>query len=129
MKQLTSFVILMGAATLAACASQAPATSTGTGAGPESIPATASAVPGKDQIVTREGYRRVVINGQERFCQIEPVLGSHVEKVDVCLTAAQLQARAETSREFIEQLERWGALPSNSIALAVGGATGMEQPH
>lgn len=126
MKRVTSFVILTGVSALAACASQAPApaTSTETAAVHERVPAATPTAQQMEKIAASNGYRRVMVRGEERFCRSEPVTGSRVQKVEVCLTLAQLQARQADARELMQQVGRWGALSSNSVATFQGGATG-----
>lgn len=72
--------------------------------------------------VTVNGYRRVVVNGQERFCQSQQALGSHVEKSTVCYTRQELEAQSEKSRNFVQQIQRSGAV-GQQIPHEMGGAT------
>ncbi len=82
MRRVTNLGILACAATLVACATQAP--------GP-SIPS---------------GYTRVVTpQGAELFCRSELDAGSHVQRTTVCLTAAQLKATQENSQDFITDVQ------------------------
>jgi tetratricopeptide (TPR) repeat protein len=62
------------------------------------------------QEVTIEGYRRIVVNGEERYCQTESTLGSHIEKSTVCLTEHQLEREREDSQYFIRQIQRSGGI-------------------
>lgn len=89
MRRVTGFLILTGVSTLAACASQVPATSPGGGAGKS---ATASASTATSTHKTPYGYQREVINGEERFCRDDPDTGSRLERTQVCLTWEELQA-------------------------------------
>jgi len=50
--------------------------------------------------------RRVVVNGEERFCRIEPVLGSRILKQEVCLTQAQLQAEQQGAQQLFQDIQR-----------------------
>jgi hypothetical protein len=72
----------MGATALVACASQAPG-----GSGHESVPATALATqqktPQNDKDAIPSGYRREMINGQERFCRRDAITGSRAQIVEV----------------------------------------------
>jgi hypothetical protein len=116
MKRITSLVVLMGATALTACASQGPATSPGTGTGHASVAATAPAAGAAPAAATKitdstkipSGYRRVVMNGQERFCRREPVTGSRAQVPEVCLTKAQLDAESDGSQDFMHRMQQGG---------------------
>lgn len=71
-------------------------------------PSVSTAAP-QDEVLVR-GYRRVVTQGHELFCRVDPVLGSRLKKRQVCLTHAQLQAREDNSRRFIERVQQSGIL-------------------
>lgn len=109
-------------------ASTASPTTSGASQSPPVTPRSAPAAPQsastaaqKEQVVTVRGYRRVVINGQERYCRIETPTGSRVKKGEVCLTRAQLQAEQDSSRQLIENLQRWSGL-AGAPPLIMGGA-------
>jgi len=131
MKLLTSLVILTAAAACAACASQAPATSTMAGSSHESVapaasnvpPAasnasptassaspTASAAPQKATSALPEGYKRVVMNGEEKFCITEYAPNSRVDKHTTCLTKAQLDAKQNDAQSLINTIQRAGGV-------------------
>jgi len=92
MRRVARFLILTGVSTLAACASQAPVTSSGAGGAQtaKAIPTAATSTtvhPGAD------GYRREVVNGYEMFCRNDTDTGSRVQRTKVCLTWDELQAQ------------------------------------
>jgi hypothetical protein len=89
MRAATRFLILTGVSMLAACASQAPATSGGS----QSATSTSShAIP--------SGYQREVVNGSEMYCRDDTDLGSRVQRTKVCLTWEQLQAEQRSNVSF-----------------------------
>jgi hypothetical protein len=120
MKLLTRFVVLAGISGLAACASEGPATSTGTGAG-QSAPATssaantsqsapasaaaASAPAQKDKFVTPSGYKHVQVNGEDRYCRKEVATGTRAQTTEICLTQDQLAAEKDESRDLIQGVQ------------------------
>ncbi len=57
-----------------------------------------------------DGYTRVVIDGQERYCRNDVATGSHTERHTVCLTSAQVAAEQVRAQDFIEKVQRLGAL-------------------
>jgi len=75
------------------------------------------------QQITINGYRRTVVNGQERFCRSEKMLGSHIQMKEVCLTRAQVQAEQESTQRFIENVQRTGGVTGTNPAI-IGGAVG-----
>lgn len=121
MRQVMRFVILAGTGSLAACATNAPATlpalapgaTTPVVAPANSADASASKLP--------HGYTRVLVNGEERFCRNDLVTGSRTEHQRVCLTAEQLKASQTDSQDFMNQVQGHGAA---STFLTTPGATG-----
>jgi hypothetical protein len=117
MNQFTRFVVLAGVSALVGCASEGPATSTGTGASPsapaassaastaQSAPAAASAEASKDKDTPR-GYRHVVMNGEDRYCRKEVATGTRAQTSEICLTKDQLEAEKEGSRDLINGVQR-----------------------
>jgi hypothetical protein len=97
MKLLRGLLVAAGASTLLACASQAPTTSSA--AGTRAIP---------------EGYRRVIVNGEERFCRTDTEPGSRVKKDTVCLTRDELDAQRDSTRDFMNNLSRQGGTYTGS---------------
>ena len=86
MKKIMSFVILATASALVVCAAQTPATS--------SAPPSASSAPQPDKFKTPFGFTRTEVNGEERFCRNEPVIGGGLaERTKVCYTRARLEAK------------------------------------
>ena len=95
MNLVTRFVISAVTSGLTACASQAPATS--------SAPVSAAATPQSDATSIPKGYRRVVRDGEERFCRYDNKTGSRTEKIEVCLTQAELQAEQSGDESRTQQ--------------------------
>lgn len=94
MRRVTRLLILTGVfSTLAACASQGPATST-------SVAATSTSSSGH---VIPTGYSREVINGSEMFCRDDTNTGSRVQRTKVCVTWEQLQAQERGKITTINQ--------------------------
>ncbi|MGH8220633.1 MAG: hypothetical protein ACREUT_19020 [Steroidobacteraceae bacterium] len=93
MRRLTRFLILTGVSTLAACASQTPATSGGAAA-------TTSADTGASTHTVPDGYQREVINGSEEFCRNDAETGSRVVRQKVCVTWEQLQAEERSNTQI-----------------------------
>ena len=78
MRQIRKGLLVVASAlALSACASHAPVASA-------TDPATGKAVP--------KGYRLVVKKGNEYYCRMQPVTGSHTLKTEVCLTEDQIEA-------------------------------------
>jgi hypothetical protein len=137
MGKITSCVILLGAAALAACATQAPATLPGTDTGHDTGVAAAAqspsaaaprlaATPPKDVVppkgeVVVEGYRQVLVNGQPVYCRDELATGSHLKKDQVCLTKAQLLAEQARAQQFIQDVQRSGAIGGGGSTMVQGG--------
>jgi hypothetical protein len=79
------WLVIVGASALVACASHAPVADT-------TDPATGKAIP--------KGYRLVVKKGNEYYCRMQPVTGSHTLKTEVCLTQEQLEAEKHQGLAF-----------------------------
>lgn len=113
MKAVTGFSILAVAAASVSCAAQPPgitpaASQSGAAAAQNVLPG-----PLPERHGTRgeyAGYTRVVINGQELYCRNDVATGSHTERHTVCLTSAQVLAEQVRAQDFIEKVERLGAL-------------------
>jgi len=103
MKDITRILILTGTLALAACASQAPVTSTGTAA-----PQQGSRTASNGSKATPNGYYRKVIDGQEVFCQKDPDLGSRVQRSEKCLTREQLDDEQRNSHNVMQDIQRSG---------------------
>jgi hypothetical protein len=56
------------------------------------------------------GYTRVVISGQELYCRNDVATGSRTERHTVCLTPAQWRAQQARAQNYIESVQRSGAL-------------------
>lgn len=85
------WLVVAGALALSACASHAPVASTATSTA-TTDPATGKALP--------KGYRLVVKKGNEYYCRMQPVTGSHTLKTEVCLTQEQLEAEKHQGLAF-----------------------------
>ncbi|HUN27786.1 MAG TPA: hypothetical protein VMU67_15905 [Steroidobacteraceae bacterium] len=129
MKPFTGFLILAGTQALLGCASQAPAASNAPSAAQPVAPAVVAAAPQTGTTPTTKftvpsGYRHRVVNGEDVYCHKDPVTGSRTEMVETCLTLAQLQARAESSKDFIESVQRSGSTNITTNTPGAGGAMG-----
>ena len=60
------------------------------------------------------GYTRVVISGQELYCRNDVATGSRTERHTVCLTHAQVAAQQVKAQDYIDQVQRSGALSTVS---------------
>jgi hypothetical protein len=141
MKRVTISIILAAAVSaLAACATQAPAGSTGTGAAQTNLAGTsappvaqangavtssASATTATAQNAKYEppsGWRRVMMHGEERYCHKDRETGSRVQSGETCLTKDQLEQMQQGTQDFIQQVQRQGGLLSGQGG--TGGAMG-----
>jgi hypothetical protein len=112
-RQVNRFVILAGAATLVGCATEAPA--------PATIPAhpvTASATTPAEKIKLPEGYMKITVNGEDRYCRDDLDTGSRVQHTKICLTAEQLKASQEGTQSMLNQMQN-----RNGIGAAPTGGT------
>ena len=134
MRQVTGFVILMGASAFIACAAQTPSTSTPPPAPAASTSAaqapaastssTASASTTTTASATStgtappakipSGYRKKTVNGTDLYCRTDPVPNSRAQRVETCLTLEQLDARNRASADYIEQVQRTGGLTTGT---------------
>jgi hypothetical protein len=108
MKLFISLLVAAGTSALVACATQTPTTFSATahdGAAPAAA-AAAAAAPKKDSGQVPEGYRRVMIGGEERFCTTDPETGSRIKKDVVCLTRDELNAQQDNTRDFMKNQTR-----------------------
>lgn len=80
---------------------------------PNTAPSTATAA--SDQISSiddekrisygrKQGFRRVVKDGEEMFCRREVVTGSRLKSNVTCLTQAQLDVQMQGARDFIDRV-------------------------
>lgn len=114
MKRVTSLIVLSGAAALVACASQAPAPPTaaaGQGTALAAGQGGASATAQDTAFKAPPGYRRKVVSGKEMYCREDAVMGSRVEKHEVCLTQQQL-ASGDTGEDAYEKLQNGQGAPA-----------------
>lgn len=104
MKQATTFVILSAAAVLTACASHPPA------------PGLAA---GQQSPAYFHGYRRMIVNGQERYCQLGDIVGSRI-KQEICLTRAQVEASQADAQQMLQTIEQANSECPTSPAFVTG---------
>jgi hypothetical protein len=110
MRQVRSFLILAGAAAMAACASPSPTVT--------ALPA--AAAPSSSVLVPPDGYERVVSrDGTELFCRDDAITGSRVQHDKVCLTAAQVKAGQDSGQNFMQGVQRGAA---GATGAGTGGA-------
>jgi len=126
MRQTTTFVMLSLAAVLAACASHAPVPATATGTSQAVAPAPALAAGQQQHPSSFDGYRRVVVNGQERFCQLTDVQGSRI-KQEICLTRAQVEAAQVDSQRLLQEIEQKISACYPTPVMGVGDPLGSLQ--
>jgi hypothetical protein len=98
MNEFKGLVVLMMACALVPCAAQTPAASS----------SSSSSSSASSKFEVPEGYKRVVMNGEERFCRNEATTGSRVQNRQVCLTRQQLLDRQNNSQDFIQGVQRNG---------------------
>ncbi|HTV53114.1 MAG TPA: hypothetical protein VME21_18110 [Steroidobacteraceae bacterium] len=96
MKQFKGLLVLLVACALVPCGAQTPARSS------------SSSSSSSAKFETPDGYKRVVMNGTERFCRTESTTGSRVQNRRVCLTRQQLEDRQNNSQDFIQGVQRNG---------------------
>ena len=96
MKNLMHHAFLVGTFTLNACATLPPA--------PASAPVPHAANSQNTQNKF-PGYRRVVKNGEERFCRYDQSSGSHIQAGMVCYTAEQIRENEDNSRDYLNNVQ------------------------
>lgn len=106
MKAVAGFVFLTTMGALGGCATPPP-----------TIPIVS---PHMTESGALTGYRRIVLDGQERYCRNDLATGSHTEHKGVCLTKAQWLAQQARAAEFMMELERRAAADSQ-LPYAMGG--------
>jgi hypothetical protein len=116
MRQIKQCFILAGTAMLLACATQAPAPAINSAA-----PATAVVPTSTDKFSAPYGYTKVTMNGEERYCRNDADPGSHLARVKVCYTAAQLKAvQDEDQINLTNQIQK-----GNSAGTSTGMQSGQ----
>jgi hypothetical protein len=107
---------------LAACASQRPVTASAPSASPGNVAATASAAPRADkEFKPPADYRRVMVDGEEKFCRKYWLTGTHAESQTECLTERELKERMEATRTMLEdQMRSRGAIPGGISPAGLG---------
>jgi hypothetical protein len=127
MRQANGFMILAGAAVLVGCATQAPAPAPA----PAPTPVAAAVVAHPNTVVVSknenlklpEGYFKVTVNGEDKYCSNDLQTGSRLARTKTCLTPAQLEAIQNGSQDFMNQVQNHmgiGAAPTGGSA-GVGG--------
>lgn len=53
-----------------------------------------------------EGYKLVMVRGEEKYCRRETPVGSHLASVLHCLTVAEAEAAAKEAREVTQHIQR-----------------------
>ncbi|HEV2702120.1 MAG TPA: hypothetical protein VGV09_10850 [Steroidobacteraceae bacterium] len=124
MRQANGFMILAAAALLVGCATEAPAPASAPVpvAAAVAHPQTAAAAP-TEKLKVPEGYFKVTVNGQDRYCTNDLQTGSRLSRTKTCLTQAQLEAMQNGSQDFMNQIQNHmgiGAAPTGGSA-GVGG--------
>jgi hypothetical protein len=138
MKAVTCFIILVGAAASVLCAAQPAGTlpaATQASSAPVQItlapPRAAPAASERNAAATQNvlpgplpelhgtrgdyaGYTRFVINGQELECRNDVATGSRTERHMVCLTPAQVAAQQVRAQDYVNKVQRSGALSTFS---------------
>ncbi len=102
MRTVTGVVIVLGAGVLAACAARPPQSIAFSQ--PQILPGTPLENAG-----TFRGYKRIVIDGQERYCRNDLATGSHTERKAVCLTEAQWRTQQALAEQLMLEIERRAA--------------------
>jgi hypothetical protein len=115
MREIKHCFILAGTAMLVACATQAPAPAINAAA-----PATASVPASTDKFAAPYGYTKVTMNGEERYCRTDVDSGSHLARVRVCYTAAQLKAVQDQDQADLTNQIQKGNGPGASTGMQSG---------
>lgn len=127
MKRVLSLILLVGAAALVACASQAPASSTaGAGRGTALVASQGSAPATAQDIGFKipAGLTHKVINGEDVYCETWFPTGTRVQKQESCLTKAQLENRQDSTQALMDRINQTAAYGVGNTMGSVG-ATGQ----
>jgi hypothetical protein len=97
-RNLTWFLLI---ATCGGCASpaRAPLAQTAAGSAPE-----ANGAPTALRAAATAGYRRVVRDGQELYCRQDEILGTKIQRGEICRTGAELERMRLNSDEFMRRI-------------------------
>lgn len=79
---------------------------------PETTPETPSHVAGTPvpmQQVKIAGYRRLVVNGEERFCRTEISAGTHLQSTR-CYSREEVAAQQEAAKQYLDGIHRLSGL-------------------
>ena len=112
--------IALLAAVLSACAAQPPKSIAFSQ--PQVLPGTPQENAG-----TFRGYKRIVIDGQERYCRNDLATGSHTERKAVCLTEAQWRVQQALAEQLMLEIERRAAATAQTPYYLGGMSPSMRQ--
>ncbi len=116
MREIKQCFILAGTAMLFGCATQAPAPATTPAVATAASVPSASATP-TAKIKIPEGYVKVMMNGEVRYCRNDVDTASRLAHTTVCLTEAQMQASQNSTQEMMNQMQN-----RNGIGATMTGA-------
>jgi hypothetical protein len=118
MREIKQCFILAGTAMLVACATQSPApATTPVVATAASVPAASASATPTAKIKIPDGYVKVMVNGEVRYCRNDTDTGSRLAHTTVCLTEAQLQASQNGTQDMMNQMQN-----RNGIGATMTGA-------
>ena len=110
---------MAAASTLAACASNAPVSSTpaanSTAVAAAPAPAASASAASTDAVpfVTPRGFRVETRNGVNYYCQRVTQTGSRAKATENCYTLAQITEMRETGQDFVNRMQSSpGAMPA-----------------
>ena len=109
-------------AALAACGATTPTTATAPRTAQTAVPPTAAAKPAAatasavdataapaSQSPTPSGFKRVVRDGEEYFCQTRGSTGSRARAVEICMTRDQLKQQEEANEQYRKDAQSSGS--------------------
>ena len=122
MKQATRLIMVAGALALAGCVSQGPPGSAARNASGSGAAPNASAAHAKsDTFKPPADYRRVVRDGEVKFCRKFYPTGTLAESQTECLTEAELKDRENSNRLMLEDAQRMrAATPGGGVPPGMG---------
>ncbi len=80
----------------------------------------ASTTPEKLKIP--DGYLKVTVNGEDKYCRNDLETGSRLTRNKVCLTQAQLEAMQNGGQDFMNKIQNQ---PHGIGAAPTGGSAGV----
>jgi hypothetical protein len=123
--------MIVAAAALVGCATQAPAPAAASAAALPAGTPTLALVPANSPTAAAVakpipyGYTRVILDsGQVRFCRNDVDTGSRVTRKKVCLTQEQLDASQKNSQDFIDQVQLHGGASTVNGTPGAGAVMG-----